>query len=83
MAKQLNVNLAFNADVSSARNNLLELQKTLQSIASTNVQFNINKDLISELLGALAALSMAQGGNQYIDSLIDKVEKEIEKNGKE
>lgn len=44
---------------------------------------NINKDLISELLGALAALSMAQGGNQYIDSLIDKVEKELENNGKE
>lgn len=44
---------------------------------------NINKDLISELLGALAAFSMAQGGNQYIDSLIDKVEKELENNGKE
>ena len=53
MAKQLNVNLAFNADVSSAKNNLMELQKTLQSIASTtNVSLNVNKDLNTAVVSA-------------------------------
>lgn len=33
MAKQLNVNLAFNADVSQAKQQIADLQKTLQDIA--------------------------------------------------
>ena len=35
MAKQLNVNLAFTADTSQAKRNLMELQNTLNSIANT------------------------------------------------
>lgn len=43
----------------------------------------LDKGLIEELLGAMAAISMSQGGNQYLDSLIDKVEKEMEGNNNE
>lgn len=42
---------------------------------------NINKELLEEVLGSLAALSMANGGNKYVDELIEKVENEIENNG--
>lgn len=52
MAKQLNVSLGFNADVSSAKKNLMELQQTLSSIASTNVSININKELNTAVASA-------------------------------
>ena len=39
---------------------------------------NVSKKLLEEICGALAAFSITNGGDNYIDSLIEKLEEFIE-----
>lgn len=38
---------------------------------------NVSKKLLGEICGALAAFSITNGGDNYIDSLIEKLEELI------
>lgn len=40
----------------------------------------VEKKLLEEVMGALAALSMTNGGLKYLDDMIEKIEESIKEN---
>lgn len=41
-------------------------------------KIKLDKNIFDELIGALVALSISQGGSKYIDELVEKSENEME-----
>ena len=62
MAKQLNVNLAFNADTGKAKAQIQDLQHTLNNLVKTSAASNINagKTLTKDLMEAQVSASKLQ-----------------------
>ena len=60
MAKQLNVNLSFTADVGKAKAQIQELQSLLNNIASSSFKTGANNDMTKKLAEASAAAKELQ-----------------------
>lgn len=60
MAKQLNVNLSFTADIGKAKAQIQELQSLLNSIASNSFKTSANSDITKKLAEASAAAKELQ-----------------------
>ena len=85
MAKQLNVNLAFTADTSQAKSQMLELQKLLDNLGrhtANNNKLGLDKELTnalekaSQLKAILASSTNSAGG---LD--LGKFSSELQKSG--
>ena len=88
MPKQLNVNMAFTADTSQARKQLQDLQKTLDSLASSSVKNNVGKTMDADLQKAIVSARqlkdmIAEASNTKTGNLdLSKFSQEIQKSGR-
>lgn len=88
MAKQLNVNLSFNADTSKAKAQLQDLQNSLNQLMlnanKTNSEFGLNKELTQAITQVTELQSILQSAKTQAGTLdLGKLNLNMKKNNKD
>ena len=88
MAKQLNVSLAFNADTSKAKQQIQDLQNSLNQLMlnanKTNTEFGLNKELTQAISQVAELQSILQSAKTSAGTLdLGKLNLNMKKNNKD